>query len=306
MKNPLAAVYEQVLINEAEKSKLENPSNDTVGNIDAKQDLFGSKPKPVEGAAKTDADKPKSGPTYKNDVGSTVKPDKSRAAGSFKGSAPAKDPKIDDETEVKDTEVDVPSDEDKSKKIKKENLHMNAFEALFKKTLTEEEITDFDSPEPEALEDEVLDDESDDVLDVDDESVEESDEEGDLLSDLRELQDKISSIITSLEGSLEEEPIEELEDEEFTDEDYTDEFETDVTEEPVKEGLEKPKILASSKGKKLTSKGNKVGKIKPKGGKASAGTLKHEPKPKALGDKKKALQTGGTVKSSIAKGEFIK
>ena len=71
MKNPLTSVYEQVLLNEAEKHALQNPSSDEVGNIKAKQDLFGSKPKVVEGPEKA---KIKQGPKHEQTTGSSSKP----------------------------------------------------------------------------------------------------------------------------------------------------------------------------------------------------------------------------------------
>jgi hypothetical protein len=55
------------------------------------------------------------------------------------------------------------------------------------------------------------------------------------------------------------------------------------------------------------NKKNKVGRLTAKGGKANGGSVKNEPKPKALGDKKAALQKGKPeVKSTVKKGDFIK
>ena len=54
------------------------------------------------------------------------------------------------------------------------------------------------------------------------------------------------------------------------------------------------------------NKKNKVGKISAKGGKAKGASLKTQPNPTPLGDRKKSLQSGNKVKSSIAKGDFIK
>jgi hypothetical protein len=72
--------------------------------------------------------------------------------------------------------------------------------------------------------------------------------------------------------------------------------------------MDKPKPLNASKGKQLMSKKNKVSsKLSAKGGKAHHGSLKNEPNPKALGDKKGSLQKGKPlVKSTVTKGEFIK
>ena len=41
MKNPLSSIYEQILLSEAEKSALQNPSNDEVGKVKGGQELFG-------------------------------------------------------------------------------------------------------------------------------------------------------------------------------------------------------------------------------------------------------------------------
>ena len=123
------------------------------------------------------------------------------------------------------------------------------------------------------------------------------------LSDLRDLQDRLSSILSKLEDVQAEE--ESLEGEEsYSEEDFDEEF---SEEEPMKESVDKPKALNNSKGKVLMSKKNKVGKVNPKGGKANAGKIKSEPTPKALGDKKAHLQKGKPeVKSSVKKGDFIK
>lgn len=299
MKNPLSSIYEQILLKESEKSNLENPSNDTVGKLAPKQDLFGEKPKPVEGADEADVDKVQAGPTHKVEVGSTVKP--SETKGSFKGSAPAKDakPAVKAE-EVKEDEAAPKSKEEKEeekKDVKKESFTMNAFETLFKKTLTEEvgeELSVADeSDELEAAED------------LEDETEEHEEEENDLIADLKELQDKLANILSQLEDAVVETEDEAGEDEEYSDEDFEEEFGTE-DESEVKEALEKPKALAPAKGKALMSKKNKVGKVSPKGGKASAGAVKSEPTPKALGDKKAHLQKGQTVHSTVTKGDFIK
>ena len=99
--------------------------------------------------------------------------------------------------------------------------------------------------------------------------------------------------------------------EEYSEDDFDQEFgegeEEMEGEEPMGESLERPKPLNNSKGKALMSKKNKVGRLSAKGGKAHGGHLKNEPNPKALGDKKKALQKGKPeVKSTVKKGDFIK
>ena len=305
MKNPLADLYQQVLLNEAEKHNLQNPSSDEVGNLKPKAELFGSKPKAVEGAEKAKLQK---GPAYKETTGSASAPKASNS--SFKGSAPAKETKAEEGEEMEDTEVDPTEDEDEEnekpekkkefkKEIKQENFTMSAFETLFKKTLTEE-IDEVPAPEME----------SDEELNLDTEEGEEDmeeeleEEEGDLVSDLRELQDKLSAILAKLEDVAEDES-EDEESEEYTEEEFDSEFGDE--EEAMKESIDKPKALNGSKGKALMGKKNKVGRLSAKGGKANGGSLKHEPKPKALGDKKGALQKGKPeVRSSVKKGDFIK
>lgn len=303
MKNELSSIYEQIFLNESEKSKLENPSNDTVGKLKSKQELFGEKPKAVEGPEKAKVDQ---GPKYEVSSGSASKPD---VKSSFKGSAPAKETKADAPKEVKEEEVSPESNEKEEKEEKKEQKNesvqepVSAFEALFKKTITEE------FGEENALELETSEEASEENAE---EAEEELEEEGDLLSDLKDLQDKLASILSKLEDSVEEneEESEESGEEEYSEEDFDKEFgeEAETEEEnPVKEAVEKPKALSDAHGKKLLSKNNKVGKLHPKGGKAHTGTVDDEPEPKVLGDKKAHLQKGKPEpKSTVKKGEFFK
>lgn len=301
MKNPLSDIYEQILLNEAEKSNLQNPSSDEVGNLKSKQDLFGSKPKPVEGAEKAKLQK---GPAYQETTGSASAPKASSS--SMPKSAPAKEPKVEEGEEMEDTEVD-PTKEEKGKEKKKtvtgESFTMSAFETLFKKTLNEEMEEEM-APAADMSGDEDLDLDTEDHEGHEEEMEE---EEGDLISDLRELQDKLSSILDKLEDVQSEEETEEG-DEDYTDDDFEDEFGDEGDEETsMKESVDKPKPLNSSKGKALMSKKNKIGRLSAKGGKAHGGSLKNEPTPKALGDKKGSLQKGKPeVKSTVKKGDFIK
>lgn len=298
MKNELSSIYEKMLVTEAEKSNLENPTNDTVGKLSSKQDLFGEKPKTVEGATEADVDAPKAGPNYKVDAGSTSKPKTEKS--SFKGTAPAKSEHAEEGEEMEDTDVTPESEEEKKeKKEVKEEKFMSAFENLFKKTLTEEvgdvmeetdelEMSDEVSEEPEAEEMET----------------EETDEEGDLVSDLKDLQDKLSAILAKLEDVAEDEE-NENEEESYTETDFENEF-GEEGESEVKEALEKPKALPNAHGKKLQHKNNKVGKLTAKRGKANTGNVESDPELKPLGDKKAALQKGGEAKSTVKKGEFFK
>jgi hypothetical protein len=311
MKNPLADLYQQVLLNEAEKHNLQNPSSDEVGKL-PKENIFDSKPKPVEGAEKAKLQK---GPAYKETTGSSSAPKSSSS--SFKGSAPAKQPKAEEGEEMEDTDVDPTEEEDEEetetkkpfkKEIKQENFTMSAFETLFKKTLTEE-IDEVPAPEMESDEELNLDtEEGGEEEGMEEELEEEEEEEGDLVSDLRELQDKLTAILAKLEDVAGDEDEDEGDDA-YTEDDFDDEFgdEEEGEEAAMKESMDKPKALNSSKGKALMSKKNKVGRLSAKGGKANSGSLKHEPKPKALGDKKGALQKGRPeVRSSVKKGDFIK
>jgi hypothetical protein len=304
MKTSLSDIYEQVLLNEAEKHQLQNPSQDEIGNLKSKQELFGSKPKAVEGPDKA---KLKQGPTYAETTGSASKPSTTKT--SMPNAAPAKETKAEEGKEMKGTDVDPSKekteeedDETNKKKqhVKEEGFTMSAFETLFKKTITEEvEEENLSTEEPE------LEEVSEEEIEMEDESGEElEEEENDLISDLRDLQDKLSSILSKLEDVQAEEESLEGEDESYSDEDFEEEF---GEEEPVKESVDKPKALNNSKGKGLMSKKNKIGKVNPKGGKANSGKLRNEPAPKALGDKKAGFQKGKPeVKSSVKKGDFIK
>jgi len=302
MKNPLEDIYNQVLLNEAEKHALQNPSQDEVGNLKAKADLFGTKPKVVEGPDKA---KIKQGPAYQETTGSASKPAATKS--SMPNSAPAKETKAEEGEEMEDTEVD-PTDkeeeDEKEEKVKKESFTMSAFETLFKKTLNEEmeeEMTP--APEMEAG-DEELNLEDSEEMDLEEEDEE---EEGDLLSDLKDLQDKLASILSKLEDTAEEGETEE-ESEDYTEEDFESEFGDEESEEeaPMKESMDKPKALNNSKGKALMGKKNKVGRLHPKGGKANTGKVPAAAAPKALGDKKAHLQKGKPeVKSLFNKIAFF-
>jgi hypothetical protein len=304
MKTTLSDIYEQIFLSESEKSSLQNPSSDEVGNLKTKQELFGSKPKAVEGPEKA---KVQSGPTYKETTGSSSSKVSSEKSTKMPNSAPAKETHGEKGKEMKDTDVD-PTDEneeedDKKKKKKHVEEGTSAFEALFKKTMIEEmeeeSVMSLEEPNEEEEEEEAFDEE------MPEEGEEE--EEGDLISDLKDLQSKLGEILDKLEGATEETE-DMLDDESYSEEDFDGEFgEDEEEEEEVREALEKPKALGDAKGKGLMKKKNKIGKFSPKKGKSHTGNAKCEPEPKALGDKKKALQKGKTeVKSSVKKGEFFK
>ena len=290
MKNPLANIYEQMLLNEAEKSNLQNPSNDEIGSLKAKQELFGAKPKAVEGPDKA---KVKQGPSYSVTTGTASAPKVAKTS-SMSGEKPATEPKPEKPTEMKDTEVDPKKDEETEEKNEKpenseekkkkepsnEGLVLSAFEALFKKTLSEELDEESEESEEEDVVEEQEDIISNDENNNEEPTIETEDEsEGDLLSDLKELHSRLSEILSKLEDVAEEGDIEQ-EDEEYSEEDFEDEFGEEENEEAVKESVEKPKALGDAKGKGLMSKKNKIGKLSPKGGKAHTGSVKDDPEPK--------------------------
>jgi hypothetical protein len=318
----LSELYEYVALNEANKSEgviadktnLSKPSEMEVGDIKADQDFFSDVPKPVEGAetakgVKELSHKVVSGSTSKptqGSIGSTSKvPHSAPKSNGFKGTAPAKETEAEEPEETEKGE-DVFSKKEKEKH--EESYTMSAFENLFKKTLAEElEETPVDETPMDDLSAEG-DEMSDDVSDTEDMD-EEGEDEGDLLSDLKELQDKLAAILAKLEGGAEENESGEAEgDENYTEEDFDEEFgeEEEGDEDGTFKESVKAKSLPHSKGKKLMSKHNKIGRLKTSGGKAHTGSLKDEPKPKALGDKKAALQKGTEAKSSVKKGEFFK
>ena len=323
--NPLSELYEQVLLNEAEKHALQNPKSAVAGNLKNDQDIFGEVPKTIKDQGPEKA-KLQKGPSYKETTGSTTSAPKA-SKGSGPKDEPAKSPKMSAGKEMKGTDVDPTDEEDSDKKEKgyskedvkpflkkkekqsaNENI-MSAFETLFKKTLMEEVEED---TTPTAEEELPAEEEMEESVEGEDEGAEEEleQEEGDLISDLKDLQDKLASILDKLQSIQdEEEGMEASEgDEDFSDEDYDSEFgdEDEDGEGPMRESLEKPKPLGDKK-KVLQNKQNKVGKLTAKRGKAHGGNLKHEPKPKALGDKKKVLQgKSNQVRSSLKKGDFIK
>lgn len=309
MKTSLSDMYDKVLLSEAEKHALQNPSSDEVGKL-PKENIFDNKPKTVEGPDKA---KLKQGPQYQQTTGTASAPKAS--GGSGPKTAPAKSAEGEKGKEMKDTDVDPTDDDDseptekKEKKkdfTQKESFTMSAFENLFKKTLMSEEMEEEQVPAVDGA-GEVS---PDTDVDVDSEAPEDEvgeeeleDEEGDLISDLRDLQDRLASILDKLEDVESEE--DDLEGDEYSEEDFDNEFEPEE-EAPMKESL---KALSSSKGKSLQNKNNKVkGTLSSaKKGKAKPGSLKDQPEPKALGDKKKVLQNkSNKVKSNIAKGEFFK
>lgn len=313
MKKSISDLYEQILLNEAEKNSLQNPSNDEVGELPS-ENMFGEVPKTVKGEGPEKAKLAK-GPSYnKIDMGSSPSASKQTNT-KLPNSKPAKSAETEDEVEMEDEDV-VPNDPEKDKvnenpykkktKPHEESFTMSAFENLFKKTLQEE-------LEEDNLELEETSDEGDEMEEPENEMEEEGEaeeeiqeEEEDLISDLRGLQSKLNSILDKLEALEAEE-----EAEDYTEEEFDDEFGEEEEEEeemPVKESMQSGlKPVNKGKIKTLQNKKNKVGKVSPKGGKAKTNNIKVSPNPKALGDKKKAMQShNNKVKSSVDKGDFFK
>jgi hypothetical protein len=191
------------------------------------------------------------------------------------------------------------SDGAKAKTMKESTQsYEGAFEKLFKATINEQEMEgpgmemDVEVPtEPEAMVDEIESDEE---------------EQGDLLSDLRDVVERLQSILDNL--SNEDSDENELENESEESEGGENE------EEPYEESVsmeDKGHALHNMKaGTEMMSKGNMkvASKLKTSGGSVHKGELKDSPEPKELGDKKGSLQSKGSykVKSSINTGDFFK
>jgi hypothetical protein len=297
MKNPLSSIYEQILLNEAEKSSLQNPGSDKAGTVKGGQDLFGSKPE-LKDTGKAKGEAPKK---LEHEETDPENPEGKEASDVVKKS------------DVKGQAAPSTSGEVTASKTSKpkglgEEVTMGAFETLFRKTLVVEE------DETESMDD------AGDELDMNagtevpseeetetpsEETVEE--EEGDLLTDLQDLQTRIADIITKLEQAVEDES-NDAGDKSYSDEDFNQEFGEDESPEGEETVTEESLKVLGDKKKVLQNKNNKVGgKVVPKGGKANTGKYPKPSELKPLGDKKKALQNGTTVKSSLKKGEsFLK
>jgi hypothetical protein len=316
MKNSLSDLYEKILLSEAQKNDLTSPSNVVVGDLKSNEEVFGEKPEVTKGPEKA---KLAQGPGYKISTSSETAPTHGSAPkAKFKGTAPAKEEKYDEEVEEMEDEEVIPAsefdeeDEDESskkeikKEIKKESYTMSAFETLFKKTLLEQdEQPEMEAPETELSADEDL--EADEVETeeepMEEESEESEEESEDLVADLKDLQARLGSILDKLENYSAEEEEGEEEEGSYSEEEFDEEFGEEGEEAPVKESIDKPKLLSPSKGKSLMSKKNKVGKLAPKGGKASPGKFKPQSTLKAA---PKLQKSKAEVKSTVKKGDFIK
>ena len=168
-----------------------------------------------------------------------------------------------------------------------------SFEKLFKATINEEMG---EMPEME-MEVEVP-TSSEDMVDELEGS---KDEVSDLVSDLKSVMDHLQNILDKIseEGNSEEGE----EESEFGEEASE---ETETEEEAVKEATELKPV--GKAGHSLMSKANKVGSVKPHGGKAHGGDVESDPELKPAKSFDKSLQSTKKfdVKSTVKKGEFFK
>jgi hypothetical protein len=209
-------------------------------------------------------------------------------------------------------EVETPSEDKKysdgakAKDMTKEstNRYEGAFEKLFKATINEEETMSGESPEMDfGVE---VPTETEDMVD------ELEDEGSDLVSDLRDVMDKLQTIL----GRLSEEENGEEENEEGSEEEVkeSENEEGSEEEEPYEESVsmeDKGHALHGMKaGTQMMSKGNMkvASKLKTSTGSAYKGELKDSPEPKELGDKKGSLmgKKGMQANSTVKTGDFFK
>lgn len=171
-----------------------------------------------------------------------------------------------------------------------------SFEKLFKATINEEmgeePVVDMEVEIPTSNEDMV------------DELEGEKDEVSDLVSDLKSVMDHLQNILDKIS---EEGHSEEAEEEaEFGEEEAEGEEESEE-EKPMGEATELKPL--GDKSKVLQNKNNKVGSVKPHGGKAHGGDVESDPELKPAKAHDKALQNPKSkpeVKSTVKKGEFFK
>lgn len=170
-----------------------------------------------------------------------------------------------------------------------------SFEKLFKATINEEmgeePVVNMEVEVPTSDEEMV------------DELEGEKDEVSDLVSDLKAVMDHLQNILDKIseEGGSEEGKAEEAE---FGDEG---EESSETEEEAVKEATELKPV--GKAGHSLMGKANKVGSVKPHGGKAQGGDIESDPELKPAKSFDKVLQSPKSkpeVKSTVKKGEFFK
>lgn len=134
----------------------------------------------------------------------------------------------------------------------------------------------------------------------------EKDEVSDLVSDLKSVMDHLQNILDKISKETNGEEANDEVENEFGDENV-DDVEDVETEEPVKEATELKPL--GDKSKTLQNKNNKVGSVKPHGGKAHTGDIESDPELKPAKTHDKSLQSPKgkpEVKSTVKKGEFFK
>jgi hypothetical protein len=181
-----------------------------------------------------------------------------------------------------------------------------SFEKLFKATITEQFPGEEEMSSPEMEMEIEVPTSNDDMMD---ELEGEADEVSDLVSDLKDLMSKLQTILDKVtEEAGTEEGTEEAEAEFGDEEGESAEREIEnEEEEPVKEATEL-KPLGDKSGV-LQNKNNKVGSVKPHGGKAHSGDIESDPELKPAKSFDKTLQSPKgkpEVKSTVKKGEFFK
>jgi len=142
-----------------------------------------------------------------------------------------------------------------------------------------------------------------------DELQDEKDEVSDLVSDLKAVMDHLQNILDKIsdETSGEEEKSEEEVEFDHEEENEEEEVKEESAEQPVEEATELKPL--GDKSKVLQNKNNKVGSVKPHGGKAHSGDIESDPELKPAKGHDKALQSPKgkpEVHSTVKKGEFFK
>jgi len=276
----LSSLYDQIVLNEAEKSALQG-TNNKVGTVPS-ENLFGEKPKvtdtgKVKGEAPKNLDHKTTSP--EDPEGDEAKSITSK--GSVKSTVPAKS--------AEETEGAKP----KPKGLG-EDFTMGAFETLFRKTLVTEEEMEGNEPLEFEAGTETPSEEGSEESEV--EETEEEEAEEDLLTDLQDLQVRIADIITKLEKAVEEESLETSEDKGYSDEDFNEEFGEEGSEE------ESPVHEESVKNKSgLLGTKNVVGNLKKSKGVANSSIKKVK-----TGFEKLSPEKGKSLQKVASKSNEVK
>jgi len=208
---------------------------------------------------------------------------------------------LDNPEELKGTEVHAPKVlKDSMETEEPKKAFEGSFEKLFKATINE------DMMEDNAIEMDVTVPTSDEEMV--DELEDSADEVTDLVADLKDVMGKLQSILDKIGEESHGEEENEMEAEMGGEEaENNEESESEADEEPFKESTELKPL--GDKSKVLQNKNNKVGSVKPHGGKAHGGDVESDPELKPAKAHDKALQSPKgkpEVKSTVKKGEFFK